>query len=94
MTINYDEKGKIYTNIVAKEAILARIQTTTHYMEGEIHVRPDCRLKDELDLDEPFLALTNVSVFDANQEVLFRTSFMAIRRDQLVWVTLEDEIKR
>jgi hypothetical protein len=57
-------------------------------------VRPDCRLKDELDLDEPFLALTNVSVFDANQEVLFRTSFMAIRRDQLVWVTLEDEIKR
>ena len=94
MTINYDEKGKIYTNIVAKEAIPARIQTTTHYMEGEIHVRPDCRFKDELDLDEPFLALTNVSVFDANQEVLFRTSFMAIRRDQLVWVTLEDEIKR
>jgi hypothetical protein len=94
MTINYDEKGKIYTNIVAKEDIPARIQTTTHYMEGEIHVRPDCRLKDELDLDEPFLALTNVSVFDANQEVLFRTSFMAIRRDQLVWVTLEDEIKR
>ena len=94
MTINYDEKGKIFTNIVVKEAVEARIQTTSHLIEGEIHIRPEDRMKDELDLDEPFLAVTNVSVFNANQEVIFRTKFIAIRRDQVVWITTVKDIER
>ena len=93
MTINYDEKGKIFTNVVSKEAVEARIQTIAHFIEGEIHVRPDCRLKDELDLDEPFLAVTNARVFSANQEVLFRAKFIAIRRDQIIWVTTAKDIE-
>jgi hypothetical protein len=92
MAVNYDEKGKIFTNVVSKEAVEARIQTTTHFIEGEIHVRPDSRLKDELDVDEPFLAVTNARVFGANQEVLFRTKFLAVRRDQITWVTTAKEI--
>lgn len=94
MNINYDEKGKIFTNIVVKKAMDARIQTTSHLIEGEIHVRSDYRLKDELDIDEPFLAVTNACVFNANKEVLFRTKFIAIRRDQVVWITTMEEIER
>jgi hypothetical protein len=92
MTINYDEKGKIFTDIVPKEVVEARIQTTSHFIEGQIHVRPGSRLKDELDLEEPFLAVTNVRVFSSSQEVLFRAKFVAIRRDQIIWVTTAKDI--
>jgi hypothetical protein len=94
MNINYGEKGKIFTNLVVKKAMDARIQTTSHLIEGEIYVRPDYRLKDELDIDEPFLAVTNACVFNVNKEVLFRTKFIAIRRDQVVWITTMEEIER
>ena len=62
MTFEYDEKGKIFTDIVSKVAIPATIQTTTHLIRGHLHVRRDKRIKDELDLSENFIALTEVSV--------------------------------
>ena len=52
MSIEYDEKGKIFTDVVSKTAIHATIQTTTHLLQGYIHVRRDQRIKDELDRDK------------------------------------------
>lgn len=89
MTIEYDDKGKIFTDIVSKIAIYATIQTTTHLMRGRIHVHRDQRLKDELDLDESFLALTDVSVLASDGGVLFQAPFMAVRRTHIVWVIPE-----
>ena len=94
MTINYDEKGKYYTDIISKVAVQARIQTTSHFIEGEIHIRNDFRLKDELDRDEPFLAVTNTHIFNADHDLLFRTQFIALRRDQVIWITTEDDIEK
>lgn len=93
MTIKYDEKGKIYTDIIAKEPVQARIQTTFHLIEGEVYVRLGGRLKDDLDLDEPFLAVTNATVFDGENGLLFRTKFIAVRRDQVIWITTIEEIQ-
>ena len=89
MTIEYDDKGKIFTEIVSKIAIYATIQTTTHLMRGRIHVRRDQRFKDELDLDESFLALTDVSVLAPDGQVLFQAPFMALKRTHIVWVIPE-----
>lgn len=89
MTIEYDEKGKIFTDIVTKVAIQATVQTTTHLMRGLIHVRRDQRIKDELDLNESFLALTDVSVLTSDGQVLFQAPFLAVRRSQIVWVLPE-----
>ena len=50
MTIEYDTKGKIFTNIISKETTPAAIQTTTHRIEGEVHIRQSARFKDELDI--------------------------------------------
>ena len=86
MTIEYDEKGKIFTDIVTKVAIQATVQTTTHLMRGLIHVRRDQRIKDELDVNENFLALTDVSVLAPDGQVLFQAPFLAVRRSQIVWV--------
>lgn len=89
MTIEYDEKGKIFTDIVTKVAIQATVQTTTHLMRGLIHVRRDQRIKDELDVNENFLALTDVSVLTSDGQVLFQAPFLAVRRSQIVWVVPE-----
>lgn len=93
MAMNFDDKGKFFTEIVSKEAVSARIQTTTHYMEGEIHVRPGSRMKDELDTQEPFLAVTNAKVFKPNGDLAFKTKFIAVRRELIVWLTTEKDIE-
>lgn len=89
MSYEYDEKGKIFTDHVSKIAIYATIQTTTHLMRGRIHVRRDQRIIDELDLDENFLAITDVSVLGADGQVLIQSPFLALRRTHIVWVVPE-----
>lgn len=91
MSIEYDEKGKIFTDIVSKVAIQATIQTTTHLVRGHIHVRRDQRIKDELDQDQNFLALTDVSVLGPDGQTLFQTPFLAVQRAQIVWVLPEQD---
>jgi len=89
MTFEYDEKGKIFTDIVTKVAVQARIQTTTHMLQGQIHVRRDQRIKDELDANETFLALTDVSVLGPEGQVLFQVPFLAVHRSHIIWVMPE-----
>jgi hypothetical protein len=86
MTIEYDEKGKIFTDIVSKVAIPAVVQTTQHLVRGNVHVRQDERLKDELDRDELFLAMTDANIIGADGQVLHESRFLAVRRAQIVWV--------
>jgi hypothetical protein len=86
VTIDFDDKGKIYTDVVPKVAIPAVVQTTTHLIRGNVHVRRDERLKDELDRDELFLAITNASVIGSDGQTLHQARFMAVRRAQIVWV--------
>jgi hypothetical protein len=89
MTIEYDEKGKIFTEVISKAPVQATIQTTTHLMRGRLHVRRDQRIKDELDINEKFIALTDVSVLGPDGQTLFQAPFMAVRRSHIVWVIPE-----
>lgn len=89
MSIEYDEKGKIFTDVVSKVAVYATIQTTTHMLRGRLHIRRDQRVKDELDREESFLALTEVSVLGADGNALFDAPFIAVRRSHIVWVKPE-----
>jgi len=86
-----DEKGKRFTEVVSKKNIPALVQTTLHLVRGNIHIRPDERLKDELDRDELFLAVTNADVLDAQGKVIRHTDFLAVRRAQIVWVMPDGE---
>ena len=85
-----DEKGKVFTEVVTKLPVAALVQTTTHLIRGNIHIRPDQRLKDELDHEEPFLAVTDASILDADGKIVHHTDFLAVRRNQIVWVMSDD----
>jgi hypothetical protein len=86
MTIEYDDKGKFYTDLIKKDAVEAIIMTTTHQIKGVIYIRPDQRMKDELDSNESFLAVTNATVYSEQGEIIQQSDFIAIQRAQIVWV--------
>ncbi len=91
MSIEFNDKGKYFTDIISKVAVPAMIQTTTHLIEGYIHIRLDGRVKDELDSSQPFMAVTDAKVFGANGEVLYKTDFMTVSRLQIIWVIPHDD---
>jgi hypothetical protein len=91
MSFDYDDKGKIFTDIVSKIAIYATIQTTMHMMRGRIHVRRDQRIIDELDVNENFIAITDVTVLGADGQPLFQVPFLAVHRSHIVWVIPESK---
>lgn len=93
MSLEYDEKGKYFTDVISKVSIPALVQTTTHLIRGMVHVRPDERLKNELDRDELFLAMTNAAILGADGRELFHTNFLAVRRNQIVWA-MPDETEK
>jgi hypothetical protein len=91
MGIEFDDKGKFYTDIISKVTVPAMIQTTRHRIQGLVHIRPYGRFKDELDYDEPFLAVTAAKIFNEAGEVLFEADFISVRRSQIVWVIPQEE---
>ena len=62
MSIEYDDKGKYYTNVIQKVPVPAMVQTTTNLIRGIVHVRHGERLKAEIEGSEQFVAMTDVSV--------------------------------
>lgn len=90
MTIEYDEKGKFFTDIISKIPVRAVMQTTAQLIHGKVHVRRGGRLKDELDIDEPFLGVTDAIIMDEGGKVEFQTPFLAVRRSHIVWLFPDD----
>ena len=90
MTIEYDEKGKYYTETVTKMPVSATIQTTVHLVRGFVHVRQGERLKNELERDDTYLAVTDARICGPDDNVLFTADFLAIQRNQIVWIMPAD----
>jgi hypothetical protein len=91
MSLEFNEKGKYFTDIISKVAVPAVIQTVMHRIEGSVHIRLDGRVKDELDRNELFLAVTNAKVFGLDGAMLYETDFMTVSRTQIVWVIPSDD---
>jgi hypothetical protein len=91
MSIEYDEKGKFYTDVVTKVPVPAVIQTTNHLIRGLVHVRKGERLKDELESQGQFTAVTNAIVSDGEEKVLFSGPFLAVQKTQIIWIMPIDD---
>jgi hypothetical protein len=88
----YNEKGKLFTDVVSKEALAVIIQTIQHTIRGEIYLLPEDRLIDDLNQPVQFLAVTNAVVYSHNGEELYRAGFLTLNRANIIWVMPEQEI--
>lgn len=63
------------------------IQTRHNRIRGQLHARENERIKDALNSTEPFIALTQVHIYDVNGERELKASdFMALNRNSIIWV--------
>jgi hypothetical protein len=91
MGLRYDEKGKFFTEFISKTEIPVTIQTKTHLVRGYVYVRKGERLSDELNSIGFFIPVADATIFDANGEKRYKCEFLAIHRDQIIWLMPEDE---
>lgn len=92
MYTQFDEKGKIFTNVVTKKPVRVIVQTTTQRIHGEVHVRPNVRLLDALKDEALFIAITDAVIYNADNTSLYTAKFLSVNQNQIVWVLPEDEI--
>jgi hypothetical protein len=91
MVLEFDEKGKYYTDVITKDVVLCQIQTITHRIRGNVHVRKGERLSDEINQANLFLAVTNAEIFSLEGEIVYTNDFLAINREHIVWLTPIEE---
>ncbi len=91
MVTQYDEKGKIFTQVVTKHPVAVIIQTLNQLIRGEMHVRPNARVKDELNGEERFIAVTEAVVYNNLNEEIYRTNFLVVNTDHILWIIPEEE---
>lgn len=89
-----DEKGKVFTDYVSKDPVQVIVQTTTNRIIGMFHVRQNARVKDELNDQGRFLAITDAVVCDRSGEIEeYRSAFLALHRDSIIWLIQQSEIQ-
>ena len=91
MVTSYDDKGKFFTQVVHKRPVAVTIQTIYHTIRGTLHVRPDQRVKDELNGNESFIAVTDATVFNQAGDALYENPLMIVNHEHIVWVIPEDD---
>jgi hypothetical protein len=91
MYSQFDEKGKLFTNVVAKKPVQVCIQVTSHRIVGTVYIRPENRLKDEINMPEAFLAVTDAQVEDESGQVVYSNKFLVVNRSQILWMAPESD---
>ena len=92
MTMPFNDRSKFFNTVISKETVPVMIQTVTHRIQGHIHVQPGDRLKDGINQNEPFLAVTDAVIYDLAGKEVYRSEFMAVNRSQVIWLLPEDEL--
>lgn len=87
--LRIDEKGKYFTQRVAKDVLPAFIRTADQVIVGNIHARPEHRLKDELNEDKSrFLAITDARVYAAADErLLYHSALLLVAYEHIVMLS-------
>lgn len=76
--------GKIFTEVISKHPLRATIQTVDGRIVGLVHLHPDHRLSDEMNLEDPFLAVTDACV--VTQDGKSCVDFIAVNKAHVIWV--------
>jgi hypothetical protein len=85
-----DNKGKFYTEVISKNLVKVSLRTGVDLLSGNLHITPGQRLKDELDQQDQFIALTDGDLISENGEVIRSFDFIAVKKEQIIWVIEEE----
>ena len=91
MVTQYDEKGKFFTQVVSKHPVPVTFQTLENLIKGTLHIKPNLRVKDELNGQERFIAVTDAVVYNTLNEEVLHTSFLVVNTDHIIWLVPDDE---
>jgi hypothetical protein len=86
MSIRYDEKGKFFTQVISKDPYPVIIQTLMHRIEGNIYVRHDERIKDAINAETHFIAVTDVDIYNSQGKKVYQSDFTLVNGDHIVWM--------
>jgi len=92
MVTPFDDKGKIFTQVISKKPVEVLIQMGAQTIRGTIHVRPSERVIDEFNHAQGFMAVTDAAIMDANRVVLYECAFLTLNVDQITWIIPVEEI--
>jgi hypothetical protein len=93
MGVHYNKKGKYFTDIVTKDNIEVVVGTQEYRIHGQVYLRQDERLIDELNKCEQFIAVTDAQVLDKQGEIQYQTEFMVINRKHILWMIPQKDIQ-
>ena len=93
MYASFEDKGKIFTDVITKQPVAVILQTTKELIHGNYYVRPGVRIKEELESSERFIILTDAIVLGSDGKVNNKTKMIIINISQLVWMLPVDEIE-
>ncbi len=93
MGLRYDEKGKFFTEFISKTEIPVIIQTEKNIIRGFVYVRKGERLSDELNSTGYFIPVADVTIFDSNGVEKYKSEFITVHRDHIIWLMPENEEK-
>jgi hypothetical protein len=92
MDYRVDEKGKVFTDRVSKLEILVTVRVDDAIIQGTLHVSSDNRLKDELNNNERFIALTQAQVWTLNgTNPIYSTEVLLINKTRINWIFPREE---
>jgi hypothetical protein len=79
-------------HLIKKRPIPIIIQTTKQLIRGKFHVRGVMRVIDEITFEDKFVAITDAEIINPNGKILFKTKFVALNRQEIVWMAPEEDI--
>jgi hypothetical protein len=79
-------------NLLKKRPIPIVLQTSKHLIRGKFHVRGEMRVIDELAVEDKFIAITDGEILSYKGNRLFKTEFIAVNRQDIVWIVPEENI--
>jgi hypothetical protein len=91
--LEFNERGKFFTDIIRKEPVRALVQVPGYMIRGYMYVHPEKRVKDELDEVGDFVPITDAEVSDLAGNVIYRTAFIAVGKAQVLFVIPIDDIQ-
>ena len=87
MDMRYDDKGKFYTSRVTKRAAQVLVCAQEMLISGTMHLLLENRVKDELDSEGHFIAITNAQVRERDSgRVLANDQTLILNKEHITWV--------